>query len=110
MHLELPNKSINKKILVWTDPNTIEYEAQTQLRNLSELPILAGRRMSRSKAKKKLTLEDAISQTEGVECKKDSSIIDELPSAYKDIDEIMEFQSDLVQPIAILKQVLCVKG
>lgn len=70
----------------------------------------AGRRMSRSKAKEKLTLEDAISQTEGVECKKDSSIIDELPSAYKNIDEVMEFQSDLVQPIAILKQVLCVKG
>jgi tRNA-splicing ligase RtcB len=70
----------------------------------------AGRRMSRSAAKKAFTRADLAAQTEGVECRKDEGVIDEIPSAYKDIDAVMAAQSDLVDVVAQLKQVLCVKG
>ena len=70
----------------------------------------AGRRMSRSKAKQKFTLDDLREQTKGVECRKDSGVIDEIPKAYKDIDKVMANQADLVEIVAELKQVLCVKG
>ena len=70
----------------------------------------AGRVMSRSKAKKTFNIEDVKKQTEGVLCKKDSTIIDELPGSYKDIDQVMENQKDLVEIVATLKQILCVKG
>ena len=70
----------------------------------------AGRTMSRSAAKKHFTVEDLIKQTEGVECKKDASVLDEIPGCYKSIDEVMEFQNDLVRPLHRLKQILCVKG
>lgn len=70
----------------------------------------AGRVMSRTRAKAMFTVEDQIKATEGVECRKDSGVIDEIPMAYKDIDEVMANQSDLVKPIHTLKQILCVKG
>jgi len=70
----------------------------------------AGRRMSRGKAKKVFTQEDLAEQTKGVECRKDAGVIDEIPGAYKDIDDVMRRQSDLVTPVHVLKQVLCVKG
>jgi tRNA-splicing ligase RtcB len=70
----------------------------------------AGRVMSRTAAKKKLTLEDHIKATEGVECRKDKDVIDESPAAYKSIDAVMEAQSDLVEIVHTLKQVVCVKG
>ncbi|TNF88342.1 MAG: RtcB family protein [Gammaproteobacteria bacterium] len=70
----------------------------------------AGRRMSRSAARKHFTREDLVSQTEGVECRKDKGVIDEIPGAYKDIDQVMENQADLVDVVHTLKQVLCVKG
>lgn len=70
----------------------------------------AGRRMSRNAARKKFTCEDLKSQTAGVECRKDSAVIDEIPGAYKSIEEVMAHQSDLVEVVAELKQVLCVKG
>jgi len=70
----------------------------------------AGRRMSRTKARTLFSLADAAAQTAGVECKKDASIIDELPGAYKDIEKVMDHQKDLVEIVAKLKQVLCVKG
>jgi tRNA-splicing ligase RtcB len=70
----------------------------------------AGRRMSRGKAKQKFTLEDLREQTKGVECRKDSGVIDEIPKAYKDIDKVMANQADLVEVVHTLKQVLCVKG
>jgi tRNA-splicing ligase RtcB len=54
--------------------------------------------------------EDLERQTEGVECRKDGGVIDEIPSAYKDIDAVMAAQADLVEVVATLKQVLCVKG
>jgi tRNA-splicing ligase RtcB len=70
----------------------------------------AGRRMSRSAAKRQFTVEDAIAQTQGVECRKDAGIIDELPGSYKDIEEVMANQTDLVEVVAELRQILCVKG
>jgi tRNA-splicing ligase RtcB len=70
----------------------------------------AGRVMSRGKAKKAFTIADAEEQTKGIVCKKDSTILDELPLAYKSIDSVMENQKDLVKIVATLKQVLCVKG
>lgn len=70
----------------------------------------AGRKMSRGAAKKLFTVDDLKSQTGGVECRKDADVIDEIPKAYKDIDEVMDNQSDLVEVVAQLKQVLCIKG
>ncbi len=70
----------------------------------------AGRLMSRTKAKKSFSLDDLLKQTEGVECRKDEGILDEIPGAYKPIDEVMNQQTDLVEVVATLKQVLCVKG
>jgi tRNA-splicing ligase RtcB len=70
----------------------------------------AGRRMSRTQAKKAFTLADLERQTHGVECRKDAGVIDEAPKAYKDIERVMEHQSDLVEIVAELKQVVCVKG
>lgn len=70
----------------------------------------AGRRMSRTEARKRFTAVDLEDQTRGVECRKDLGVLDEIPSAYKDIDKVMEDQSDLVTVVATLKQVLCVKG
>jgi tRNA-splicing ligase RtcB len=70
----------------------------------------AGRVMSRSRAKKLFSCEDLARQTEGIECRKDPGVIDEIPAAYKDIDRVMAAQADLVEVVATLKQVLCVKG
>jgi tRNA-splicing ligase RtcB len=70
----------------------------------------AGRRMSRNAAQKAFSIEDLRSQTEGVICRKDKGVIDEIPGAYKNIDEVMANQSDLVEVVHTLKQVLCVKG
>jgi tRNA-splicing ligase RtcB len=70
----------------------------------------AGRTMSRTKAKKLFTVQDQIDATAGVECRKDADVIDEIPMAYKDIDAVMLAQSDLVEVVYTLKQVVCVKG
>jgi len=70
----------------------------------------AGRAMSRGAAQKKFSLQDLEQQTEGVVCRKDKGVIDEIPGAYKSIDEVMANQSDLVEVVHTLKQVLCVKG
>jgi tRNA-splicing ligase RtcB (3'-phosphate/5'-hydroxy nucleic acid ligase) len=70
----------------------------------------AGRLMSRNKAKNTFSLDDFIRQTDGVECRKDEELIDEIPGAYKPIEQVMAAQSDLVDVVATLKQVLCVKG
>ncbi len=70
----------------------------------------AGRRMSRGEAKKRITMEQHAADTAGVECRKDEEVIDESPRAYKDIDAVMEAQSDLVEIVHTLKQVVCVKG
>jgi len=70
----------------------------------------AGRVMSRTAAKQRFTLEDHRKATEGVECCKDAGVIDETPMAYKDIDAVMAAQSDLVDIVHTLRQVVCVKG
>ncbi len=70
----------------------------------------AGRKMSRTKAKARFSREDLEAQTAGVECRKDKGVIDEIPGAYKDIEEVMRAQDDLVEVVAELKQVICVKG
>ncbi|RKP44659.1 RtcB family protein [Pararobbsia silviterrae] len=70
----------------------------------------AGRRMSRTEARRRFQVADLVSQTEGVECRKDDSVLDEIPGAYKPIDEVMANQTDLVEVVHELKQVLCVKG
>jgi tRNA-splicing ligase RtcB len=70
----------------------------------------AGRRLSRTQAKASFNVHDLARQTEGVECRKDRGVIDEAPRAYKDIDRVMEQQGDLVEIVAELKQVVCVKG
>ena len=70
----------------------------------------AGRLMSRAKAKRSFTLDDLLKQTDGVECRKDPGVLDEIPGAYKPIDEVMKQQTDLVEVVATLKQVVCVKG
>ncbi len=70
----------------------------------------AGRLMSRTKAKENFSLDDLIAQTEGVECRKDRGVLDEIPGAYKPIEEVIDRQSDLVEVVAKLKQVVCVKG
>jgi tRNA-splicing ligase RtcB len=70
----------------------------------------AGRRMSRAKARKTFTVDDLARQTSGVECRKDPGVIDEIPGAYKNIDEVIENQRDLVAIEHTLKQFMCVKG
>jgi len=70
----------------------------------------AGRRMSRGKARRTFNAEDLEVQTEGVECRKDKGVIDEIPAAYKDIDVVMANQSDLVSVEHQLRQIVCVKG
>jgi tRNA-splicing ligase RtcB len=70
----------------------------------------AGRKMSRTKAKATFSLEDHIKATDGVECRKDIDVLDETPLAYKSIDDVMNAQKDLVEPINTLKQILCIKG
>jgi len=70
----------------------------------------AGRKMSRTEARKRFSVEDLIQQTQGVECRKDEQVIDEIPGAYKDIEQVMKNQSNLVEVVHTLKQVLTVKG
>lgn len=70
----------------------------------------AGRAMSRTEARRRFTLEDHIAATKGVECRKDAEVIDETPAAYKSIDAVMAAQTDLVDIVHTLKQVVCVKG
>lgn len=70
----------------------------------------AGRRMSRGKAIRYFNLEDLKTQTLGVECRKDKGVMDEIPQAYKDIDEVIANQQDLIEVVHTLKQVLCIKG
>jgi tRNA-splicing ligase RtcB len=70
----------------------------------------AGRRMSRSAAKRNYTVDDLVAQTQGIECRKDQGVVDEIPGAYKDINSVIEAQADLVEVVARLQTLLCVKG
>ena len=70
----------------------------------------AGRKMSRNKARGMFSAVDLIAQTDGVECRKDIGVVDEISAAYKDIDAVMAAQRDLAEIVHTLKQVVCVKG
>lgn len=70
----------------------------------------AGRHMSRSEAKRKFDRFDLAAQTEGIECRKDGGVVDEIPAAYKDIDKVMAHQTELVEVVHTLRQVVCIKG
>ncbi|MCC7684304.1 RtcB family protein [Janthinobacterium sp. FW305-128] len=70
----------------------------------------AGRSMSRSEAKRCFNRFDLAEQTAGIECRKDGGVIDEIPAAYKNIDAVMAHQSDLVEVVHTLRQVVCIKG
>ncbi len=70
----------------------------------------AGRVMSRKEARRRFTAQDLADQTQGIECPKDESRVDEIPGAYKDISKVMDNQSDLVSVVAELKQAICIKG
>ena len=70
----------------------------------------AGRRMSRTRARKTFTVDDLAEQTAGVECRKDAGVVDEIPGAYKDLESVIAAQTDLVSVVARLWTVLCVKG
>ncbi|WP_405700600.1 RtcB family protein [Streptomyces sp. NBC_01383] len=70
----------------------------------------AGRKMSRNAARKRFSTKDLEEQTRGVECRKDSGVVDEIPGAYKPIEKVIDQQRDLVEVVAKLKQVICVKG
>ena len=70
----------------------------------------AGRKMSRTQARKQFTVADLVAQTSGVECLKTDSVLDEIPGAYKDIEQVMTNQTDLVEVLHTLKQVMCIKG
>lgn len=70
----------------------------------------AGRTMSRTEAKRRFTVDDQVKATQGVECRKDAGVVDEIPMAYKDIDAVMAAQRSLVEVVHTLRQVVCVKG
>ncbi|MER8098093.1 RtcB family protein [Streptomyces goshikiensis] len=70
----------------------------------------AGRKMSRTAAKKRFSARDLAEQTKGVECRKDTGVVDEIPGAYKSIEQVIDQQTDLVEVVAKLKQVICIKG
>ena len=70
----------------------------------------AGRAVSRAQAAKRFSIEDHVRATQGIECRKDSGVIDETPGAYKPIDAVMEAQKDLVEIVHTLRQIVCVKG
>ena len=70
----------------------------------------AGRRMSRTKARKTFTVDDLVAQTAGVECRKDAGVVDEIPGAYKSLESVIEAQTDLVEVVARLRTLMCVKG
>lgn len=70
----------------------------------------AGRRMSRNAARRQFTADDLAAQTNGIECRKDAGVVDEIPAAYKDIDSVIADQRDLIDVVARLQTLLCVKG
>jgi tRNA-splicing ligase RtcB len=97
----IPGSMGARSYIVWGKGNTDSFHSCSHG---------AGRAMSRGEAKKRFTLEDHAKATEGVECRKDSEVIDETPGAYKNIDAVMAAQADLVEIVHTLKQIVCVKG
>ena len=78
--------------------------------SFNSAPHGAGRRFSRAEARRRFTMEDFDRELAGVEVNRSEEFIDEIPSAYKDIDKVMEYASPLVAIKHTLKQVLNIKG
>jgi len=107
-------------VKLWTDLNGVESEALDQLKNVANLPFVFKHVavMADCHSGKGATIgsviattkEDIEKQLGGIECRKDLGIIDELPGAYKPIEEVMLNQADLVETVEELKQCLCIKG
>jgi tRNA-splicing ligase RtcB len=89
--------------------NRLSFRVWANAQSFNSCSHGAGRKMSRTAAKKAFTREDLERQTAGVECRKDAGVIDEIPSAYKDIDEVMRNHQTSLKIVAQLKQVRCVK-
>lgn len=70
----------------------------------------AGRRMSRNAARRRFTAADLAEQTSSVECRKEEGVVDEIPAAHKDIDDGIRAQTDLVEVVARLQTLPCIKG
>jgi len=70
----------------------------------------AGRKMSRTAASKQYSAADVAQSTQGIVCRKDAGVRDEIRDAYKDIDVVMARQSDLVEPVAVLHSLMVIKG
>lgn len=77
---------------------------------LFSAPHGAGRAMSRTQAKKLFTVDDLDSRMQGIVYRKGEEWIDEIPDAYKPIDQVMEDSEDLVEVVHELRQVMNVKG
>lgn len=70
----------------------------------------AGRKMSRAKGRKTVTLDEHLKDTQGIVCRRDEGVLDEVKANYKNLDDVMEAQKDLVIPVHKLKQLIVVKG
>jgi tRNA-splicing ligase RtcB len=73
-------------------------------------PHGAGRRFSRGEAKRRFTMEDLERAMGDISFRHSKSLIDEIPQAYKDIDEVMENSKELVHVDHVLRQVVNIKG
>src|SRR4030095_2742730 len=78
--------------------------------SFNSAPHGAGRRFSRSEAKRRFTLEDLAKAMGDISYRHSKSLIDEIPMAYKDIDEVMENSKELVHVDHTLKQIVNIKG
>ncbi|GAB3656569.1 RtcB family protein [Glycomyces tarimensis] len=78
--------------------------------SLCTAPHGAGRNYSRSKAKKTFTVEQLRERMAGIEWRDSEAFLDEIPDAYKDIDQVMADAADLVDVVHTLRQIVNVKG
>ncbi|MCA1585281.1 MAG: RtcB family protein [Acidobacteria bacterium] len=78
--------------------------------SFSSAPHGAGRRYSRTKARALFSMDDLTRSMQGIEYRHSKVLLDEIPSAYKDIDQVMEYAKDLVETKYVLKQFVNVKG
>ena len=77
---------------------------------LNSSPHGAGREYSRTRARASFTIDDLRASMVGIEYRDSAAFIDEIPAAYKDIDQVMTDASDLVESRHTLHQLVNVKG
>ena len=78
--------------------------------SFNSAPHGAGRRFSRGEAKRRFTMDDLEKSMGAISFRRSKSLIDEIPQAYKDIDEVIENSKELVHVDHVLRQVVNVKG